>query len=102
MTKKKRITLAVLLSVAIAALGIVPLVGCTNDADIYHGWLVRADRYDNTILNNSQQLGLGIRRHITNLIQKQCPFVRYLEQPFSVIGCAGKGAFYVTEQFALQ
>ena len=53
-------------------------------------------------LQDPQKLHLKGQRQFTDFIQKNRAAVRFLKQPVFIFICAGKCAFFITEQFAFQ
>ena len=63
--------------------------------------LFAADHPDLSFLQNPQQLGLHIRRHVGNLVKKQGAVVGNLKEALLVAGRPGEGSFYMAEELAL-
>ena len=61
-----------------------------------------AHRVNHAFLQDAQQLYLHLGRHIADLIEKQCAAVGQLKPAFAVSNRAGKSAFAMTKQFALE
>src|SRR5207302_4771766 len=51
---------------------------------------------------DAQQLDLRRRRHLADLVEKQCPAIRQLEAARAPLGRAGERAFLVAEDLALE
>ena len=64
--------------------------------------LVAAEALQAFVLEHPQQLHLGRRRHIADLIQKKRALVGLLEPPNAPRLGPGERAPFVTEQFALE
>src|SRR5712692_10057323 len=62
---------------------------------------VAADRPVLALLQDTQQLGLEIRRHLADLVQQQRAALRHLEQDFLVHRRAGERALLVAEELRL-
>src|SRR5713101_10054003 len=61
----------------------------------------RADGSHGTLLDGAEKLALGLRAHLRNLIQEQCPTLRGAEEPQMVCVRPAEGPALVTEEFAL-
>ncbi len=44
-----------------------------------------------------QQPGLQLRRHVTNLIQKECAAIRLFKTPFTAALCSSESTTFMTE-----
>src|SRR3954452_2877542 len=62
----------------------------------------RSDALHLADLEHAQKLGLKIVRYVCNLIQEQCSAIGQLETADAIGFCVGKGAFHMTEKFALE
>ncbi len=78
------------------------LVGRRNDSDIDLGAPYASQRFDNMVLEDTQQLGLSREAHLSDFIQKQGPAVRQLKPPRLALLGIGECAFFISEQFRLQ
>ena len=63
---------------------------------------VATDRDDLALLQHAQQLHLGGRRHLTDLVQEERAAARRSELPLLVPHRAGEGSLHVPEQLALE
>src|ERR1700722_1870433 len=63
--------------------------------------LTATDALDLALFENSQQLGLHRQRHVTNLVEKQCPAMRLLELARVPLPRPGKRSLLMPEQFRL-
>ncbi len=59
------------------------------------------DRLGDLFLKHAQHLRLRLHAHVADLVEKNRPGVRRLESPLAIGDRAGKGAFHVAEQLAL-
>ena len=75
------------------------LVCGRDDANIHFDWRVTANPIELAVRKNSQEASLCFRRHVTNLVEKECAAIGLLEAPCALSGSAGEGAFFMTEQF---
>jgi len=50
-------------------------------------------------LQEAQKRGLNGRSHFTDFVEEQGSAIGFLDQPFPVLQCPGKGTFLVSEQF---
>ena len=73
-----------------------------DDADIHLARRERAQTLHFLILQRTQQLCLGIERHVADLVEEKRPIMRVFEQADFVLRGAGEGSTNVTEQFALE
>ncbi len=70
-----------------------------NDTHIDTDWRVTTNTIKLTIGENAQQASLNIKRHVSDLIQKQCTAIGLLETTLTDIICASKCAFFMAKQF---
>src|SRR5512145_1828786 len=72
------------------------------DPDIHFAGTWRADLFDFSFLNWSEQLYLEFQRHLTYLVEENCSSIRHLHLSFLVSNGASKGTFDVTEKLRFQ
>src|SRR3954466_891280 len=72
-----------------------------QDTSVYGDAAGTSNRADLFFLNGSQEFGLQVGRKFTNLVEKDRTAIRDREQTIFRLRRSGKGAFHVTEQFAL-
>ncbi len=72
-----------------------------DHAHIHGNGFRGADPVDNPFLEDPQDFCLQIDAKVSDLIQQQRASVGQLELPFLVLDGAGKGAFHVPEELAL-
>ena len=77
------------------------LVGRGDHAQVELDGTLAAEAHQRTFLQHAQQLGLQLHRHFSNLVEKQRPALRLLEQAAVQVQRAGEGALFVTEQHVL-
>src|SRR5882757_8688911 len=53
-------------------------------------------------LQNAQQLGLQLQRHVSNFIKKQCAVVGQLKSAYAIDTRIGKRALHMSKQLALK
>ena len=75
--------------------------GC-EDSDVDLLRLVRANRPDLPLLQDSKQLGLHLQRHVTDLIKKDRPTICRGEVTLAIFDSACEGALLVAEELTLQ
>src|SRR4051812_6694545 len=63
---------------------------------------VVANRADLSLLERAEQLHLQGHGQLSDLVEKECPVIRFLEQAAAGFHRAGERAAYVAEQFALE
>src|SRR5688572_20348511 len=61
-----------------------------------------AEAPERPLLEYAQQLHLGRRRHLGDLVEEQRAVIRQLEAPFAAVGRAGERALLVPEDLALE
>ena len=76
-------------------------VGGCDQTNIGAAGLRASDRFELTILQHSQQLGLEIDRQLADLVEKQCATIGELESSEPSILGVGKGARHMTKELAL-
>ncbi len=76
------------------------LVGRRDDADIGLDRGAAADGGVFALLEHAQKPGLGVHRHVADLVEKERAALRLLETPDRALAGAGEGALLVAEQFA--
>ena len=76
-------------------------VGRGDDPRVDAARQVLADPPDLAVLEHAQQLGLGARRQLADLVEEQRAAVRLLEQPGALGDRAGERAAGVAEQLRL-
>lgn len=72
-----------------------------NDPDIGPNWRAASNRGVLTLLQNPKQPGLGLWRHVSNLVQEKRAALGLLEPPGTSLGGTGKCPFFVSKQLAL-
>ena len=72
-------------------------MGGGNDAHIHLNVFLAANTLDDFVLQHAQQLDLGARADVANLIQKDCALVGLFESPKTAGSRAGEGAGFVSE-----
>ena len=75
------------------------LVGRGNHADIGTELVRRTHTPELSLLQNPQQLDLHDRGHFTDLVQKDCPVLRNLDEPLLVAIGPRETSTQMTEQF---
>ena len=75
-------------------------VGCSEHAHVHGGLNLAAQAAKFVVFEHAQQLGLGVHRHLTNLIEQQRTFFRQFEAAGPSLQRAGEGAFFVSEDLA--
>ena len=73
-------------------------VGSGDESKIKRDFLVRADPFDNALLQNPEQFGLQFGRHFANFVQKQRTSVGELKLAGLAFLGASKGAAFVAKQ----
>src|SRR5262249_18424627 len=76
------------------------LVGRRDHAHINANACRGADRLKALFLEDAEDFGLRLNRHVTDFIEKQRAAVRKLKLTFLGFACARKRSFCVAEQFA--
>ncbi len=76
-------------------------MGGGDDAHVHLDRYVAAHAVELAVGQHPQQPGLGLRRHIADLVEKQRAAVGLLEAPFAQRSSPGESAFLVAEQFRL-
>ena len=77
-------------------------MGGRDQPDVGPDRLVAADPLERLLLQQPQDLGLGRRRHVADLVEEQRAAVALLELADPPAVGAGEGALLVAEQLALQ
>ena len=77
------------------------LVGRRDDADVGALDPRAADRGEVARLEDAEQPGLRVQRHVADLVEEQCPALRLLEPPRRPRRGPGERAALVAEQLAL-
>jgi hypothetical protein len=77
-------------------------VGGGEDADVDPDGAVAADGLEGALLQDAQQLGLGVDRELADLVEQEGAAVGHLEPAGAVLGGPGEGAADVAEQLALE
>ena len=77
------------------------MVGGGDDPDIELDHALAADAVDLAGLERAQQAGLGVHRHVADLVKKQRAALGLLEFARRAGDGAGEGALFVAEQFRL-
>ena len=78
--------------------GFQVLVRGGNDAHVDPHRRVAADPVELAIGQHAQQAGLGVGRHVADLVEKQGAAVGLLEAAAALVGRTGESAFLVAEQ----
>ena len=78
------------------------LMSCANDPNVYRNLVTTAKSFDDPFLEEAQQFGLQGVRQVADFVQHQRPAVCAFDFADGGLGGAGKGAFFVTEQFAFE
>src|SRR5258706_13027408 len=76
-------------------------VGRGDDSHVDFARAHRADALELAVLKHAQQLGLHLRRELTDLVEKERSAIRELEAPGLRRRRAGERALLVPEQLAL-
>src|SRR5262249_14901988 len=92
----------ILAETPLAAHGLEVAVGGGDHARIDGDDLGRADGADLSALERSQELDLETRRHLADLVEKQRPAVRLLEEPLLVRARARERTLDVPEDLRLE
>ena len=79
-----------------------PDIGGRNDPDVNRDGIFAAQPVHFAFLEDPQQLCLKMKRNFGNFIEQKRPGMRQFEFTFPVPDRPGKGAFFVSEKFALQ
>src|SRR5438874_2671370 len=82
-------------------LGLEVLVGGREDAHVDLERAVAADPLELALLQDAQDLGLRLRLHVADLVEKECPAVGDLELALARRDGPREGALLVTEELAL-
>src|SRR5882724_10336854 len=82
-------------------LGLEVLVGGREDAHVDLQGAVAADPLELALLQDAQDLGLRLRPHVADLVEKECPAVGDLELALARRDRPREGALLVTEELAL-
>src|SRR6516165_6544598 len=77
------------------------VVGRGDDPDIGADRYAAADGRELALLKHAQEPGLGVDRHVADLVEKQRAALRLLEPPHASRGSPGERAFLMAEQLAL-
>jgi len=77
-------------------------VGGGDDADIHRDGFAPPQAFDAFFLQQPQYFGLQAKGHIADFIQKNRSAVGLFDLSDAAMGCAGKGPFFIAEQFAFQ
>ena len=77
-------------------------VGGADDAGIDFDRLGAADGIEGAVLECAEQFGLGFEWHFADFVEEQGAAVGHLHLAEMAFGRAGKGAFLVAKQFALE
>src|SRR6185369_7330929 len=73
----------------------------THDSHVDRNRLVRAEPFDSSFFEGTQQLRLHVGAHIANLIEKQSAAVSLFKLPFASRCCARKSALFMAEKLRL-
>ncbi len=71
-------------------------------ADIYGARRIGAEPCHGLLVENTQELNRGRRRHLSDLIEKNGASVGLFESANSLLGCSSEGSFFVTEELAFK
>ena len=77
-------------------------VGRGDDADVDLDGLDAAEPHELALLDDAQQLGLGLERNVADLVEEDRPLVGELEEPLLRVDRAGEGALHVAEEVRLE
>src|SRR5438477_5079613 len=77
-------------------------IGRSYATEVDFDGLIAANPYDLPLLQDSQQVSLGLQTDIANLIEKHGSSFGDLELTLFAILCAREGAFFMPEEFAFQ
>ncbi len=69
-----------------------------DDADVDLDRLHAAEAHEVALLDDAQQLGLGLERHVADLVEEDRAAVREVEQPLLRVDGAREGALHVAEE----
>src|SRR5258705_1273047 len=79
------------------------LVGRGEQSELDHSRLSAPERIHLAPLQNAQQVGLQLQRHLSDLVEKQCSTVRRFDLPnHTGAPGTGEGTVYIAEQLARQ
>ncbi len=76
-------------------------IGGGEEADVDLDGLGAADALEFAFLKNAQELGLKVGRYLAHFVEEERAAVGEFEAAFTAVGGAGEGAFFMTEEFAL-
>src|SRR5213079_3622399 len=77
-------------------------IRCRDHADVDLDRLAAGDALEPLVLEDAQDLGLELERHVADLVEEQRAAVGELELAFLLLGRAGERALLVAEQLALE
>ena len=77
-------------------------MGRGDDAHVDRLHLAAADAGELALLQHAQQLGLGVERHVADLVEEERAAARLLELAGHRPVGAGEGALLVAEELALE
>ena len=77
-------------------------VGCRNDAGVGVDGLGSAQPFEGLVFQGPQKLGLQCQAQFTEFIQEKCAPDSLFETADTGFIGAGKGAFFMAEEFAFQ
>ena len=77
-------------------------VGRGDDADVDLDRLDAAEAHELALLDDAQQLGLGLERDVADLVEEDRALVGQLEQPLLRVDRAGERALHVAEEVRLE
>jgi hypothetical protein len=75
-------------------------MGGGDDADIGLDRRAAADRGELAFLQDAQQTGLRLLRHVADFVEKQRAAIGLFETALAAVGGAGEGAALMAEQLA--
>ena len=78
------------------------LVGGRDDANIDTDHVLATYTTELALLEDPKGFGLGGQRHLPDLVEKDGPLIRQLEEPTSRIDCTRERSLFVSEKLAFQ
>ena len=63
---------------------------------------IRADALEAAVLRDAEELGLELRGHLGDLVEKEGAGAGFLEAADALVDGTGEGAFFVTEEFGFE
>src|SRR5207244_7971494 len=77
-------------------------IGGSNQANVGLNRLIAADALETLLLQNPKNLSLGQRRHVADLIQKECAAATFFEFADPLLICSCEGSALVAKQLAFE